>query len=162
MRARIVRLAVALVAAMAVAVPAGAAPVPTPFTANLTAQGSFVPTAEEGVFAGTVVGAGRATHLGRVTVSSTETVDFTSPTGEVLVQDGQMVVVAANGDELHWSYSGTGTPPDANGDFALSGTFAITGGTGRFADATGGGTFGGPASVVTFTADVVYRGAITW
>jgi hypothetical protein len=153
--------AAALTAAVGFVAPAAPAAAETPFKSRLTAHAVFVPTSTPGVLAGTVSGAGHATHLGRVTLATTEIIDFASSPGTLLILDGRMVMVAANGDELRWSYSGTGTlPPDADGNIALSGTFVITGGTGRFSDASGSGTFtgvGGPSS-----ASVYYLGTITY
>ena len=69
-----------------------------------------------------------------------------------------MVMVAANGDELRWAYEGIGSLPDAQGISELTGTFVITGGTGRFTDATGSGTFLGTGNTVTGVAsDVLSR-----
>ena len=149
----------ALGASLALVAPAAAQ---TPFKSEFTLQASFSPTTTPGVFFGTTSGAGQASHLGRVTLTSTEILDLTASPGRLTVRDGQMVMVAANGDELHWRYSGGGPLPDANGDSPITGTFVITGGTGRFADASGGGTVEGMASVVTNIASLSYRGSITY
>ncbi len=92
----------------------------------------------------------RLTHLGRTTGLVTQTVTF-GPGGV-----GQIVnsttYTAANGDQLFATFVGTGTPT-ADG-FVLDGTETYTGGTGRFAGASGSadldGTarFTGPASGV--------------
>ncbi len=149
----------ALGASLALVSPAAAAE--TPFKSDFTLQASFVPVTP-GVFLGTTSGAGHASHLGRVAATSTEVLDFTAFPGRLSVRDGQLVMIAANGDELHWSYSGGGPLPDASGLSAITGTFVITGGTGRFADASGGGTVEGVASVVTNTVSLHYRGTITY
>jgi hypothetical protein len=152
----------ALGASMALVAPAALASAPTPFKAEITLQASFTPTTAPGVLSGTTSGAGHASHLGRVTLTSTEVLDLTAAPGRLTVRDGHMVMVAANGDELHWSYGGGGPLPDANGDSDLTGTFVITGGTGRFEDAVGGGTAEGAGSVVTGIASFSYRGTITY
>jgi hypothetical protein len=151
----------ALGVSMALVAPPVLAAAPTPFKAEIALQASFVPTTTPGVLAGTTSGAGHASHLGRVTLTSTETLDVTASPGRLTVRDGRMVMVAANGDELHWSYSGGGPLPDANGESALTGTFVITGGTGRFETASGGGTAEGVGNVVTGIATFSYRGTIT-
>jgi hypothetical protein len=148
----------ALGASLALVVPAAAQT--TPFKADFTLEVSFVP-ATPGVFLGTTSGAGLASHLGRVAATSTEVLDFTASPGRVTVRDGQLVMVAANGDELHWSYGGGGPLPDASGTTPIAGTFVITGGTGRFAGASGGGTVEGLASVVTNIVSLSYRGTIS-
>jgi glutamate dehydrogenase/leucine dehydrogenase len=71
-------------------------------------------------------------------------------------------MIAANGDELRWTYEGTGSLPDEDGDSTLTGTFVISGGTGRFSDATGSGTFQGTGNAVTGAASLSYRGTISY
>ena len=141
--------------------PSATAASPRPFKADFSGQAAITPTATPGVLAGAGSGSGRATHLGQVSVSVTEIIDLTSPTGVISLRDGRMIMVAANGDELHWNYTATGTPPDAAGDVRFSGTFVITGGTGRFGSATGAGTFEGIGNVFTFMASFSYSGTIS-
>jgi hypothetical protein len=155
--------ALATLAAVLLAVPPVAtAATTTPFKADIIAQASFAETPVPGVFTVTTSGVGHSSHLGKVTFSTTETLDFiTSPEG-LVVRDGRMAMVAANGDELHWAYEGTGSLPDAAGVSALTGTFVVTGGTGRFTDATGSGTFHGTGNAVTGVAIVSYEGTIAY
>ena len=77
-------------------------------------------------------GSGRATHLGRFTMTYELEVDFlTSQTF------GSSVFTAANGDSLTTDITGLGAPT-ANPDVAsVVEVHTITGGTGRFAAATG-------------------------
>lgn len=94
------------------------------------------------------VGEGRATHLGRFTIHITFCVDVTD-----VLDDGQLTgteslpydngfgtLVAANGDELYIEISGA-VLPSGHPDFDLEfhDSFQFTGGTGRFAGATGQG-----------------------
>ncbi len=155
-------LIAALATVLLTAPPMALAATTTPFTSDFTAQASFAETPVAGVFAVTTSGVGHASHLGKVTVSTSETLDFVTSPGILVVRDGQLVMVAANGDELYWSYEGTGSLPDENGESLLTGTFVITGGTGRFSDATGGGTFHGSGNAVTGLASLSYRGSIAY
>ena len=158
---RLIRTLVAALALVLLTAPAVAtAATPTPFKSDFTAQASFAETPVPGVFTVTTAGVGHASHLGKITLSTSETLDFATSPGTLLVLDGQSVMVAANGDELYWAYEGTGSLPDEHGNSVLSGTFVITGGTGRFSDATGGGTFQGSGNAVTGVASLSYRGAI--
>jgi len=77
-------------------------------------------------------GSGRATHLGRFTMTYELEVDFlTSQTF------GSSVFTAANGDSLTTDIAGHGTPT-ANPDVhSIVEVHTITGGTGRFEGATG-------------------------
>ena len=134
----------------------------TPFKSEITAQSSFAETPVPGVLTLTGSGVGHASHLGNVTISTTETLDFVTSPGGLVIRDGTMVMLAANGDELHWAYEGAGSLPDAQGISAFSGTFLVTGGTGRLVDATGSGTFQGTGSTITGVAIVSYQGRIAY
>ena len=81
----------------------------------------------------TATGSGEATHLGRYTVTYEVQVDLPSGTGTGLSAQ----YVAANGDRLFAEGSGQATPTEDPSVFVVVETFTITGGTGRFADATG-------------------------
>ena len=89
----------------------GMGPGPTPGTVSLTATG-----------------AGEATHLGRFTREESITLD--PATGAV---SGSITFTAADGSELYCSFSGNLA--------AGGGTYTWTGGTGRFADASGSAGF---------------------
>jgi hypothetical protein len=155
-------LIASLAALLLTATPAAAASIATPFKSDATLQASLAPTSVPNVFTGMLTGAGHASHLGRVTLSLTETLDFASSPGIIVVRDGRMVMVAANGDELHWTYEGTGSLPDAEGNTVINGSFVITGGTGRFTDATGTGTIQGSVDTFTGVVSVTYLGTITY
>ena len=71
---------------------------------------------------------GDATHLGRCTV----TADWTIGTGGGI---GTSTWTAASGDALHTSFTRSGVPSPPTITFAE--THTITGGTGRFANASG-------------------------
>jgi hypothetical protein len=112
-----------------------------PFKETYGATGTIAPSAE--CPAGTVLvslqGNGTATHVGRYTISNSHCLDLA--TG--VFTNGAFVKTAANGDQLVGTYSGSGTtlvapaPPDLVGQFTVTGTLVFTGGTGRFASASG-------------------------
>jgi hypothetical protein len=78
-------------------------------------------------------GSGNATHLGRYTVSYE--VEVNIPTGSGLAS---AQFVAANGDSLFAAEgSGHSTPTEIPNVVTIVEEYTITGGTGRFADATG-------------------------
>jgi hypothetical protein len=59
---------------------------------------------------------------------------------------GTFVKTAANGDQIFGTYVGTATviqPPSPVAIFSVNGTITFTGGTGRFAGATGSTTMAG-------------------
>jgi hypothetical protein len=95
----------------------------------------------------TDVGTAHFSHLGASTYTLDYTVAFSSATAFTVTGTG--TVVAANGDMLFATLTGTGT---LGGVFGIGQTtetavaWVTTGGTGRFADASG--TMVGPASSV--------------
>ena len=77
-------------------------------------------------------GSGRATHLGRFTMTYELEVDFL--THETF---GSSVFTAANGDSLATDITGLGTPTENPDVVSVVEAHTITGGRGRFADVTG-------------------------
>jgi hypothetical protein len=130
----------------------GAIP-PAPKTAPFTAHEEntivcIAPTANcqpgpDGVghfsFPGTIEG----DHIGSGTIASTSQVSFAV---FPFAQTGQATVTTANGDLLHYEFEGTAFPGPGAGDIVFGGAFTFTGGTGRFATASGGGTYSGTAN----------------
>jgi hypothetical protein len=106
--------------------------------AKATASGTTTVNILTTPFQATNVGTARVSHLGRSTFSSTYTVTLTG--GNTFTVAGNQTLVAANGDMLFLTFTGTGT---FSGTFGVDQTtetsviFTITGGTGRFADASG-------------------------
>jgi len=77
-------------------------------------------------------GSGNATHLGRFTLTYEVEVDLL--TREIF---GSSVFIAANGDSLATDITGLGTPTENPDVVSVEEAHTITGGTGRFAGATG-------------------------
>ena len=78
-------------------------------------------------------GTGEATHLGRFTVTWEFTVNLLNGAGI-----GSAHFIAANGDSVFTDSLGQGDPTETPGINRVVETHTITGGTGRFAGATGG------------------------
>lgn len=127
-----------------------------PFEATLKIFESVTFTGAMPCFAiGLISGSGEGSHVGELKARSRDCINpsgvfdpngptayrFTSGTG----LDG-LVFVAANGDQLFATYAGT-LQPQPGGPHAVKGHFVITGGTGRFAGATGGGTLQGTEDI---------------
>jgi hypothetical protein len=84
-----------------------------------------------------ITGSGNFSHLGKFTFQSHQIDTINRHTGVSIVTEGRGLLTAANGDQLLFNYGGTGLP---NGiGFKNTFDFTISGGTGRFADATGHG-----------------------
>lgn len=99
-------------------------------------------------FLNTQVGEGKATHLGRFSVHITFCMDLTDVLDDGRLTEGESVpydnglgtFVAANGDELYFEISGVVLPSDhPDFDLEFQDPFRFTGGTGRFAGASGEG-----------------------
>jgi hypothetical protein len=103
-----------------------------------------------GQFLVSLEGGGTATHVGKYTITNSHCVD--ASTG--LLTGGAFVKTAANGDQLSGTYEGRATPA-ADGSFSVDGRITFTGGTGRFAGATGSTNMAG-----TLQAD--FSGAPPW
>jgi len=168
---RVLRPVVIVFAAMLIASPGQAvAGMLVPFSATYHEQVTFSPCGA------TVVcvharGVGLATHLGAgADVNDAGTVDFaTAPCATV--QTPFASFIGANGDTITVSLSGTGCPTSVFGLDLLNGTYIVTGGTGRFAGAKGGGSAVGVSQLdtscfcratttLTFTGDVTSPGSL--
>jgi hypothetical protein len=75
---------------------------------------------------------GIATHVGRFTVTYEVTVDLSNGSGV-----GSLQLIAANGDKIFTTLLGQGTPTGNPEISLIVEVNTITGGTGRFANATG-------------------------
>jgi hypothetical protein len=120
--------------------PASAA-TPAPFRASFA--GTFTPT-DTGFSVG---GQGRATLLGKSTNQGTVVMQSqpnpACPTTGFVVTNDE-ILTAANGDQVTLSILDMPCPvPDSPGFYDGVSTYHVTGGTGRFAGASGQGTFDG-------------------
>jgi hypothetical protein len=91
-------------------------------------------------FLGTISGTGQATHMGKVSITSRDCITFMSAT-TFTFGSTELVLIAANGDKISATYTGTFEIEDGVG--VITGTYTITGGSGRFSGATGRGTVQG-------------------
>lgn len=151
-------LALALFATAAGSFPASAQLVPLVGSSSNQAI-SAVPIDAEHLFI-TTIGSGHSTHLGKFTLLSPHIaglVDF-------LVL-GDLILTAANGDELRATLDGNLQPfVDETGHLYLVGDVpgTITGGTGRFANATGNFTFSVVFDTATLSSTAEINGAVNY
>lgn len=117
------------------------------------------PTVGDGAdFVASFTGYGRATHLGTFTWTSSHCTDIDAG----VYGDGHMVLVAANGDELHATYGDgvvLGGPPVA--PIMDHATF-VDGGTGRFAHASGGTIEVGVFDYITGQVHLDFTGTVDY
>jgi hypothetical protein len=131
-------LALGLLAATAASDGAANAASQTPFFSRLTGVVSGTGCAPLTIcISGTLEGT--ATHLGRAVLTKSATIHITftpcDDGGRLSTYTEEATLTAANGDTL--TLSGEGTACAANGRAISSGALTVTGGTGRFAGATG-------------------------
>lgn len=148
-------LFVGLVAAFAVSlasvVSAVAAETPFKGTVNAVETGEVAfPTLSV-----TREGTGTATYLGKFTERITLQVNI--PTGHAT---GVATFTAANGDTLTASVDGQGTPTTTPGVSSIVEVYTITGGTGRFADASGTFTLEMILNQTTGVSSGTFSGAV--
>jgi hypothetical protein len=116
----------------------------------ISGQASGSTVLDLGTLAFTTDATGVSSHLGKAT---THLDGVVTPTGPVTFTiAGSVVFVAANGDELFGTFTGSGTA-DGSGNSAGTATTTFTGGTGRFADASGTGS--GPFTQTLISSDGV-------
>jgi hypothetical protein len=120
-------LAVLTVLGLAAAAPATEE---VPFKGSL--DGDVTITGVPPILSVLVDASGEATQLGEFTLTIPHTVDRTTRTAT-----GSYHFTAANGDTLSADFTGHSTPTSTPGVLSIVETATITGGTGRFAGATG-------------------------
>jgi hypothetical protein len=125
-----------------------------PFKATISAVAVGTPC-------GTYTADGNAAHLGAITEFGTYCIVGVLGPG-VFQLAGEGTQVAANGDSVTFTFEEV---VDLNANPLVgTATFTITGGTGRFANATGGGTFASTGTAVdqTFNLSIEYTGTIAY
>lgn len=102
-----------------------------------------------------LTGTGNATHLGLFTYKLQAELNL--PT---LSAKASASLAAADGSMLFLEGTGQGTPTDVPGVVSIAETYMITGGTGRFAGATGNVTVERLINRATLTSSGTIRGTI--
>jgi hypothetical protein len=120
----------------------------------------FTPAVEKSTFDGRcatpsdflMIGEGRAqaSHMGRVAYAYEQCSSYLTPPPGV-TWEGVMTLVAADGSSVSMTYTGGAVADFEAESYVMASDYVITGGTGRFAGASGGGPGGG---VVTWV-DIV-------
>jgi hypothetical protein len=109
---------------------------------------------------GTLVGHGNDPALGPVAFMGR---DCVTPNGPLLTfSDGRITLLTGSGEVIYANYSGQAVPT-GDGKVAFSNaTFQITGGTGRYHRASGGGDFTGSQALLTGAGTIKLSGKITY
>lgn len=125
------------------AFPAAFATHSTPF--NGSGSGTFTDTSPTTVL---IIGTGYYDHLGLTNLRFPSTITGQAACGGFTATE-QDTYTGANGDSVFQTVHDTICPTSTPNAFTLTGSFTITGGTGRFVSATGSGTV---HASITFTS----------
>lgn len=110
-------------------------------------------------FGGTTTGTGKSSHLGKVSLVAT---DCITPMEDYFTFKGKFELTASNGDKLTGDYGGSFkplTPPTYSlSDAALQ----ITGGTGRFSQASGSAELQGRENIQTGKGKMEANGTVSY
>jgi hypothetical protein len=105
-------------------------------------------------------GTASGTHIGASTILGIAEVDFSV---FPFVETGHAMITAANGDVLTFGFAASAVPGPEEGDVVFTGEFWFTpNGTGRFANASGGGTLWGTANTVAAVGQYDMDGEIAF
>jgi hypothetical protein len=126
--------------------PAALASTSVPF--NGSASGTFAATSPTTV---ALAGTGHYEHLGATIFTGTSTTTGGAACGGFTAMEKD-TYTAANGDKVFLTVVDSLCPTSTAGVFHVSGTFTVTGGTGRFADASGSGAISATATFQSGTA----------
>jgi hypothetical protein len=132
-----------------------------PFKGRLQGSFTFVPDPPPSTFASVNFGplTGNATHLGRFTLTGPHRVNVAVTPATAT---GTFEFTAANGDTLTASFTGLGTPTAVPGVASIVETATITGGTGRFAGATGSFIVERTVDLINLQTTGSFEGTIVW
>jgi len=148
-------LALATFAVLGLTGPASAAE-QVPFKGSLEGVVTVTPVVPPFIVDVLVEGAGRATQLGQFAVTIPHRVDRSTRTAI-----GSYHFIAANGDILSADFEGVSMPTPTPGIIAIVETATITGGTGRFAGATGSFTCERMYDAILGTTTGSFKGSIS-
>jgi hypothetical protein len=126
-----------------------------PFKGNLDGTVAITPLTPP--FVSVAIDAtGNATHLGQFTLSVPHTVNR-----EFRTASGTYTFVAANGDTLTAEFTGQSSPSSTPGVLSIVENATITGGTGRFAHASGSFTTERLFDTVAGTTSGTFSGTVS-
>lgn len=112
-------------------------------------------------FGGTIIGHGASPLLNRVAFIGS---DCITPSGSSFnFSEGRITIVTMLGEHIYANYSGQFVPTGEGTKYTFNNaTFQITGGTGRYRKASGGGGFTGGEDMATGAGTIKLNGKITY
>lgn len=161
------RIAALLLSSLAIAPASSFAQSAVPFSGTFAIDETLDMSADSEcpALTGVISGQGKTSHLGRTTISGTNCV-MPPAAGAPPVynfSDGKIILMAANGDTLNGTFSGSFIPTGKGTLFTVvNGTYSFNRGTGRFAAATGTGTLTGTQDIATGKGQLQATGTIRY
>lgn len=112
-------------------------------------------------FGGTISGHGESALMGKVVFIAT---DCITPVGPLFnFSNGKFIVMTTSGDQIFANYSGQFVPTGEGSKYVFSGaSFQVTGGTGKYAKITGGGTLTGGEDMATGAGNIKLSGRVLY
>ena len=112
-------------------------------------------------FGGTIIGRGEGAVTGPVAFVANDCI--TQGAASFTFSAGKMIIIAVAGDQIFADYSGQFVPTGEGTKYVFNGaTFQVTGGTGKFFKATGGGTLTGGEDMSTGAGTIKLAGTISY
>jgi len=132
-----------------------------PFKSTIAITESIQPGSPTCFLVGNISGTGLASHLGKITLVSSDCINPLNEAGTAFsFFSNQLVLSVSNGDQIIAVYSGILTIEGTVG--VISGGYQIVGGTGRYAQATGAGTVQGVEDPLTGAGNIQLTGTISY
>jgi hypothetical protein len=112
-------------------------------------------------FGGSITGHGSSAQLGRLAFVAN---DCITPDGYIFnFSKGRIIFMTMSGDQLFADYSGQFVPTGVGTNYVFSGaTFQITGGTGQYLFASGGGSFLGGEDMANGSGNIKLTGKVSY
>ncbi|SEN86073.1 hypothetical protein SAMN05428959_103464 [Duganella sp. CF517] len=112
-------------------------------------------------FGGVIIGRGEGALTGPVAFISSDCITQNGPL--FTFSAGKLIVLTVAGDQIFADYSGQFVPTGVGSNFVFSGaTFQVTGGTGKFSRASGGGNMTGSEDISTGQGTMKLSGRINF
>ena len=110
---------------------------------------------------GMSIGTGTVSHLGRAAFVSTDCLTFDGL--NYTIHNGTFTLTAANGDTITGTFTGTFSPSGRGAVYVMQGgDLTITGGSGRFKNASGGGPLQASEDLITHQGTTTLAGRISY
>ncbi len=130
-----------------------------PFFAFIKGNLDLKQTGDPCILTNEDTGNGFATHMGRITATTNESLNFCSVAPNIAV-NGDVVLKNDNGDSLSCTYENIATPVPGSTEVTSTGNFQCESGAGRLGYCSGEGAIAARGSLSTLKVDLVFLGKL--